>query len=483
MERSANPGGIVVDNTELSPCAEGASIVTGDIWTAAGMPAARLNDLSLSGEKPLLSSSFHVGVMAQSSIACAALAAAELGYRRNGRAQQVAVDMHDAEYECTGFFSIDGNVPPVWAPLSGLYPCADGHVRIHANFDHHRDGVLRLLAIGGDPTSVTQQHVTDALTGWRANEFESAAANAGLVVSAARRFDAWDRMPQAKVLRQQPLISFEQIGDADPMEMPALGQDARPLTGMNVLDLTRILAGPVCGRTLAAYGASVMLVNSPDLPNISSIAETSRGKLSSLIDLRTGNGADQLRSLVEGAHIFVQGYRPGGLSELGFGAAELAGLHPGIIVLSLSAYGHEGPWRQRRGFDSLVQTATGFNVAEAEAFGSDRPRALPVQILDYATGFLMAFAAQVALMRQHQTGGSWHVRLSLARTAQYLRDLGQIPVDHTTTVIKPADRAVEYSSGYGRLMAIPHAARLAATPAGWKRNAVPPGAHAPSWQA
>jgi crotonobetainyl-CoA:carnitine CoA-transferase CaiB-like acyl-CoA transferase len=194
-----------------------------------------------------------------------------------------------------------------------------------------------------------------------------------------------------------------------------------------VLELTRILAGPVAGRTLAAYGADVLLVNSPALPNIDAIADTSRGKRSAHVDLRTDAGRDTLRVLVRDAHVFMQAYRPGALDALGFGAETLAAIAPGIVCVSLSAYGHVGPWAGRRGFDSLVQTATGFNVAEAQAAGAASPKAMPVQILDYAAGFLMAFGTAVALRRQATEGGSWHVRVSLAGTGRWLRSLGRVP--------------------------------------------------------
>ena len=175
-----------------------------------------------------------------------------------------------------------------------------------------------------------------------------------------------------------------------------------------MLDLTRILAGPVGTRALAAYGADVLLVNSPHLPNIDAIADTSRGKLSAHADLRDPAGRAVFDAVLRDAHVFVQGYRPGGLQHLGYGAEALAEYCPGIVAVSLSAYGPEGPWAARRGFDSLVQTATGFNHAEAQAFGSGAARALPTQILDHASGYLIALGTCAALLRQQREGGSWH---------------------------------------------------------------------------
>lgn len=464
-----------------TPDSIGARRVSETLWQLASMPPSALDNLALSGDAPLLPTSFHVGVAAQATIACAALSAVTLGQRRGTAPQRVSVDMHDAERECTGYFTLDGAAPTAWAPLSGLYPCADGFVRIHANFAHHRDGALRLLGITADAASVTRDDVTRALATWRKVDFESAAARAGMVASACRTFDEWDALPQAARIAALPLFTLEKIGDADPVALPEAHDGTPPLDGIRVLDLTRILAGPVCGRTLAAYGADVMLINSPDLPNIEAIADTSRGKRSTLIDLTRQQGCETLRELTRGAHVFVQGYRPGGLARFGFGASDAARLSPGIVYVSLSAYGHEGAWSDRRGFDSLVQTATGFNRAEAEAAGTDQPRPLPVQILDFASGFLMAFAAQAALHRQLDEGGSWHVRVSLAQTAHWLRQLGRVEDNFHEARLDLQACLEPYPCGFGELAAMPHAAHLSRTPAGWLRASNPPGRDAPTW--
>ena len=455
--------------------------VVSQLWTEAEMPQTQLKSLDLTGKNPLLPSSFHVAVAAQSTIACAALASTAVSALRGGPQRLVSVDMSDAERECTGYFTLDDRVPDVWAPLSGLYPCADGFVRIHANFDHHRDGVLRLLDIQGRPDQVDKPTVEKALSVWRAVEFETAAADAGLVVSAARSFEEWDSLTAAKAVANQPLISMDKIGEAAPIELPGLAREARPLSGLRVLDLTRILAGPVCGRTLACHGADVMLINSPHLPNIDAIADTSRGKLSTHIDLNKSTGAESLRALSGDTHLFLESYRPGGLAGRGFSPGELASIRPGIVYVSLSAYGHEGPWAGRRGFDSLVQTASGFNIAEAKAAGESTPRSLPVQILDYASGFLMAFAGQVALLRQQQEGGSWHVQISLAATAHWLRNLGRIDFHDKTASLGLRKHAVRTASGFGKLTAMPHAARIDGIELTSERPSVRPGTDAAIW--
>ena len=458
-----------------------ASEALGSIWQQAGLPSEALQHARLAGEDPVLPSSFAVGAAAQSTIAAAALAACELGHLRGVARQQVAVDMRHAALDCTGWFSLDGRVPDLWDSFSGLYRCADGWVRIHANFAHHREGALRLMKL--DPAAATRAEAEAVMATWRALDFENAAAAQGLVATALRRFDEWDASPQGRAIAAQPLFTIERIGDAPPRALPPLREDQRPLTGLRALDLTRILAGPVGGRALAAYGADVMLVNSPHLPNIESIAETSRGKLSAHVDLRTEAGRATLRQLAAEAHVFVQGYRPGGIAALGFGPAELARLAPGIVCVSLTAYGTQGPWAHRRGFDSLVQTAMGFNHAEGEGEGAGdgKPRPLPMQILDEATGYLIAFGAAAALWRQQQEGGSWHVQVSLAQTGQWLRGLGRVPggLSIARPDLKPY---LETSaSGFGELTALRHSAQLSRTPAAWPRPSMPPGSHVPAW--
>ena len=454
------------------------------LWQYSRFPSAALAHVRLIGADPVLPSSFAVGTAAQTGVAAAALAAYELGHIRGQPRQDMSVDMTHAALECSGWFSLDGRTPDIWDVFSGLYEVQDGWVRVHANFAHHRAGALRLLGLR--PETATRADAEAALRCWKTQEFETAAAQAGLVVAAFRSFDAWDASAPGQVIAALPLMRFDKLGDAPPLSLPRLGGSDLPLRGVRVLDLTRILAGPVCGRTLATHGADVMLVNAPHLPNIESIADTSRGKLSCHVDLQTGEGQASLNHLVQGSHVLVQGYRPGALAARGFDAQQLAQKRPGVVVVSLSAYSDEGPWGQRRGFDSLVQTAMGFNHAEMQAAAQNMPRALPMQILDFATGHLMAFAVAAALARQQQEGGSWHVRLSLAQTGQWLRGLGR--VQHAFGLNKPAHESfLETSvSGFGTLRAYRHSAvvgggQAAAQPSSSRRPSMPPGSHPARW--
>ena len=451
------------------------------LWQLMALPESALGHVHLTGADPVLPSSFAVGAAAQSTIAAAALAACEVGYVRGAPRQDLSVDIRHAAVEAVGWFSIDDRAPPLFDPISGLYRCIDGWVRLHAVFSHHRRGAMRLLNL--DPDKTTRPEIEQAMMRWHALELEEAAARAGLVLTAMRSFEEWDKTAHGAAIARQPLFSIDRIADAPPKALPSLvgNKTAQPLEGVRVLDLTRILAGPVAGRTLAAYGADVMLINGPHLPNIEAIAETSRGKRSAILELRTPGDRDILRNLSADAHVFVQGYRPGGFMGLGFGPTEVAKVSPGIVYVTLSAYGREGPWADRRGFDSLVQTAMGFNREEGLAANGDTPRALPMQILDHATGFLIAACVSAALVRQAIHGGSWHVNVSLAQTGHWLRSLGQIDAGFAVDAPVMAPFLEKSGSGFGELNSVRHSAQLARIPAKWLRPSMPPGSHRPTW--
>ncbi|MGN8088763.1 CoA transferase [Ralstonia sp. 22086] len=473
----------VADVVDPSMQTVSATSALGQLWTVLGQPADVLSRATLTGAEPALPSSFAVGTLAQSTIAAAALAAAQVDTLRSGRQQTVSVDMHHAalEFRSERYFRVDGQLPPEpWDKIAGLYRCGDGRwVRLHTNFAHHRDGVLKLLGCAYDRAAVAA-----ALNQWQAEAFEEAAAQAGMVVTAARTFEEWDAHPQGIAVASQPLMTIERIGDAPPQQLPAHA-DGRPLSGVRVLDLTRVIAGPVCGRTLVAHGADVLLVTGPHLPAIPPLViDTGRGKRSAQLDLRDAAGADQLRTLLRDADIFVQGYRPGGLAALEFGPEQVAALRPGIVYVSLCAYGYDGPWANRRGFDSLVQTASGFNWAEAQAASDAKPRPLPAQALDHGAGYLMAAGAMTALARRMTEGGSWHVRVSLAQTAHWLRSFGRMAngFDAADPRYEEIGAYLETSpSGFGALTALRHAGQLSDTPPHWTLPSVPLGTHPARW--
>jgi crotonobetainyl-CoA:carnitine CoA-transferase CaiB-like acyl-CoA transferase len=452
-----------------------------DIWTSAGGEIPALETVKLTGDEPQLPSSFRVAAAAQTSVAASALAASQIWKLRSGEAQDVTVDMRHAAIECRSerYLRVDGKPPPpAWDAIAGFYKTRDQRfVRLHTNFPHHRDAVCKVLNCKPE-----RDEVQAALMQWDGEAFETAAYAAGGVVALMRSHDEWSALPHAKRLAELPLISIEKIGDAAPKPWP---KGDRPLAGIRVLDLSRVIAGPVAGRTLAAHGADVLLISGPDLPAIAWLTiDTGRGKLTSFVELKSEQGRGILRDLLATADIFSQGYRPRALAALGFSPEDAATINPGIIYVSLSAYGHAGPWAERRGFDSLVQTATGFNHAEGQAAGTDGPKELPAQMLDHATGYLMAFGAMMAKARQAREGGSWHVRVSLAQTGRWLWNLGRLADglnarDFTGEVVTPFIEQI--ASGFGPLQSVTHAAILSKTPAFWARPAMPLGSHPPAW--
>ncbi|KAH7913945.1 CoA-transferase family III [Hygrophoropsis aurantiaca] len=405
------------------------------LWLENGLPSELLSHLHLSRTPDnAIDSSFRIAHAAQTAVGLSGLAAAYFHHLRTGTIQDVSVDARHAILDISSelWYTVDGEMPTssIWDPLAGIYKTkGDGYVRLHTNFPHHREGIIRLLDCEGTREAVQRELLTR-----NAIDFETQAAMAGMCVSAFRSFEEWDNHPQAIASLNTPPIALIKIGDAPHRETSS--SVSSPLENIRVLDLCRVLSGPVCGRTLAAHGADVLLVTSPNLPALPLLdIDTSRGKRTTQLDLTCLSDRNILAGLVKDADVFLQAYRPGGLHDKGFGPEELARMRPGIVCANLTAYGWEGPWKDRRGFDSLVQTATGFNWAEAEAYAAfngkpiDRkpaPRPFPLQALDHIGGHLLACGINAALAKQVTEGGSWEVRVSLAAVGQWLRSMGQL---------------------------------------------------------
>ncbi|KVA25929.1 CoA transferase [Burkholderia ubonensis] len=453
------------------------------LWQLAHGEPGALARVAIDGQDPALPSVFHVGTLAAASIAAAGLAAAECHRLRTGVAQRVDVSVRDAlvAFRSERYLRVDDGPPPeLRHPVTGFYETRDARwIQLHANFPHHLRGILGVLGCGE-----RRAEVAAAIRTRDGTTLDAALADAGLCAALIRTPDEWAAHEQARALAALPLFEIERIGDA-PVQALGGGDASRPLAGVRVLDLTRIIAGPVAGRTLASHGAQVLLVNGPHLPNIAPLViDNGRGKRSAWLDLRDAAGVDALQRLVRQADVFVDAYRPGALASRGFSPDALAALRPGIVCVSISAYGHAGPWSRRRGFDSLVQSASGIAWRERQAAHADAPRHLPCQALDHATGYLAAFGAMIALARRAREGGSWQVRLSLAQTGRWLQSFGLVPDGAHASEITPddaRDRLDRIASPFGVVDAVRPAERLSATPPFFALPPVPLGADEARW--
>jgi crotonobetainyl-CoA:carnitine CoA-transferase CaiB-like acyl-CoA transferase len=453
------------------------------LWQLAQSDPAALARLSIVGNDPQLPSVFRVGALASAAVAASALAAAECHRQRTGVAQDVEVDARRASiaFRSERYLRIDnGPAPELRDPLMGFYETRDGRwIQLHTNFAHHRAGVVKVLGCANEHESVIR-----AIRTWDAATLDQALADAGLPAAMIRSPAEWLALPQARAIAGLPLMEIERIGDA-PAEPIGNGPADRPLARVRVLDLSRIIAGPVAGRTLAQHGADVLLINGPHLPNIAPLViDNGRGKRSATLDLRDENGRASLQALLREADVFLQSYRPGSIAARGFGAEEAARLRPGIVYVTVSAYGHEGPWAQRRGFDSLVQSASGIAWTEAQAARQTQPRHLPCQALDHATGYLAAFGAMVALKRRAIEGGSWRVRVALAHTGRWLQSMGTVENGqqaHDPGIDEVRDVLQTIESPFGTLTCTQPVERMSVTAPFWRLPPAPIGSDEARW--
>ncbi|MGV9991030.1 CoA transferase [Streptomyces sp. NPDC003374] len=387
-------------------------------WSALGGDPAALSRLALVEREGALAARLPVRELARACVGACALAAAELAAVRAGRSGPPAVRVDDGAV-ATAFVSerhllVDGRAPVSFAPLSQFWHTADGWVRTHANYPHHR---RRLLAALGLPEQADPDRVGAVLAERSALGVEEAVHAAGGLAFALRTTAEWSAHPQGAAVAAGPLVGRERPDTAGPRVLARLRDTPLlPAAGVRVLDLTRVIAGPVATRTLALLGADVLRLDAPHLPELADQhADTGFGKRSATLDLAAARAA--LEELIAAADVVVTGYRPGALDRFGLSPEALTERRPGLVVAQLSAWGTSGPWRGRRGFDSLVQAATGIAVLEGTP---GRPGALPAQALDHGTGHLLAAAVLRALTEQSSEGGSRVVRLSLARTASWL---------------------------------------------------------------
>jgi crotonobetainyl-CoA:carnitine CoA-transferase CaiB-like acyl-CoA transferase len=460
------------------------------LWSSLGLPPKALLSLQLTGDGPGLPSSFKIGHLAQTSIALSALTAVLIhSLRNNSTVPRVTVPLLHAviEFKSERLYILDGkSTPPPWGPIGGLHKTADGYVRIHDNFPNHREGALQLL---GCPGTATRSDVAKTALKWKAEDLETAAFQNKIVISALRSYKEWDVLPQAKSISDFP-ITIRKIAPWPPgLPSHLKGGNDRCLRGLKVLELSRVIAAPVAGKTLAAHGSDVIWITSPHLPDLPALdRDLGRGKRTVQLDPTSQTDCSTLWDLAKDADVFIQGYRPGGLAAKGFSPEDLASLHPGIIYGTMSAYGSEGPWSNYRGFDSLMQTCSGMNVSEAEHFGAgEAARATPCQALDHASGYFLAAGISAALYRKAIEGGTYAVEVSLAGTMKYLRSLGQYEGKtgfHCWDPSKP-EEVEEYletkDTGFGELSAVKHSAAVEGAMPGWDVMPNPLGSDRAEW--
>jgi crotonobetainyl-CoA:carnitine CoA-transferase CaiB-like acyl-CoA transferase len=458
------------------------------ILPAAGVPAEAARAVEISGgADPVLPTPFKIGETAAAALAATGLAAADLWELKTGRRQQVAIDVRQATASLRSghYMKMDGaKVSTERNPVMGVYPAKGGRWSyIHANFPNHRAAALQVLGC-----EESRDAVRRAVAQWDALELEEAIIAAKGAGGMARSMAEWRQHPQRAAIAALPLLEIVKLGDSPPEK---LRDGDRPLSGIRVLDLTRVLAGPTCARTLAEHGADVLKITAPHLPNIGyQEYDTGHGKLSAHLDLRQPSDVETLRGLVRDADVFSQGYRPGTLGNRGLSPEELSRLRPGLVYVSLCAFGHQGPWASRRGFDTVVQTVSGITTRQAELFGgaeAGQPQFYPVSAIDYLTGYLMAFGAMTALARRAREGGSWLVRISLAQTGHWLVGRGEVPeaalreVPAEFEADELARWTIDSDTPVGRLSHLKPVVQLSETAPYWARPSVPLGYHEPAW--
>ena len=457
------------------------------LLTIPGCDPAQASRVSFTGGvDPILPTPFRIGEAAAASLAAVGLAVSDLWETRTGRRQDIAVDARQAtaSLRSSRYMTLNGAPAAGERPsVMGVYPAKNGRWSyLHCNFPNHREAALGVLGVPED-----REAVRKAVANWDALELEEAIIAARGAGGMVRSMDEWAQHPQSAAVASLPLLEIEKIGDSPPEPLP---EGSRPLSGVRVLDLTRVLAGPTCARTLAEHGADVMKVTAEHLPSSEAQEfDTGHGKLSTRLDLRDAQDLATMHHLVSQADVFSQGYRPGTLARRGLAPEDLAKLRPGIVYVSLSAFGRIGPWADRRGFDTVVQTVSGITDLQGRVFPAAEPgpQFYPVSAIDYLTGYLMAYGALTALARRAREGGSWLVRISLAQIGKWLVDRGQVPESEL------GDAASDFSADEigrwcttsqvpaGQLTHLAPTVQLSETQPYWARPTVPLGYHDPVW--
>ncbi|SRR5579875_12755 len=454
----------------------------------AGLELPGDADFEVTGDEPVLPSPHYLATGAACARVLTGLAAAELWRTRTGESQAISVDAAHAAAALRSYMHLRlldrAQSPSVELTtrqrvLTGIVRARDGrYVQLHQSFN---DGpaILEELGLREDPT---REEVEAAVARRDAFELEAAFIARRVCGGVVMSKEEWAAHPQGQAIGTWPVVRITRIGDAPPE--PLVDGD-RPASGVRVLDLTRVLAGPTCAKTLAEHGADVLHVTAPhlDRPGPFDI-ETGIGKRQTSLDLNVPEQADTMRALIAEADVFSQGYRLGTLARRGLSPEDLARLRPGIVYVSENCYGHVGPWSERPGWEQLGQAATGMSYREGLASEGGVPRLAPAAVNDYTTGFLAAYGAMIALARRASEGGSWHVQASLSQTCMWYQRLGD---DNAMDRADPGDvrRFVAQmpTEHFGRIEYLRPALSMSVTEPHWDLPPAPSGTHEPAWLA
>jgi hypothetical protein len=385
------------------------------MWTGLEGPRNLLSRVEFRGSG-VLPSVFAVEDFASAAVGAAGLAIAELLDADSGRANAVTVDRKLASLWYIGSIQPVGwSMPSPWDAIAGDYEAADGWIRLHTNAPHHRTAALSVLGVSPERDAVAR-----AVAKWQSDALEQAVVQANGCAAAMRSLMDWRKHEQGVAVAAEPLVHIHQTADHRPWTWRP---DAlRPLRGVRVLDLTRVLAGPVATRFLAGFGADVLRIDPPEWDEPAVVPDVTLGKRCARLDLRAPRGRSTFEQLLQECDVMIHGYRADALEDLGLGADRRRELCPSLVDVSLDAYGWTGPWRKRRGFDSLVQMSAGIADEGMRRLQRPRPTPLPVQALDHATGYLIAAAAIRGVTERVKTSRGYTARLSLARSAALLID-------------------------------------------------------------
>jgi hypothetical protein len=448
------------------------------MWSAIGGSPHCTDQLAFIGSGGL-ASVFSVSDFASAAVATAILSVTELMREVSDKDRRITVDRRlSSMWFGASIRPIGWSLPAPWDPFSGNYRTDDGWIRLHTNAPRHRTAAEHILGMHSDKESMARVILT-----WQKTDLERTLIDAGGCAAEMRSISKWERHPQGRAVAREPLaeIIVMTAGSAKPNWTIT---PARPLDGLRVLDLTRVLAGPVASRFLAGYGADVLRIDPPGWEEPAVAPEVTLGKRCARMDLRLASDRAIFERLLSEADILLHGYRPGALDRLGLDRARRRELSPPLIDICLDAYGWSGPWATRRGFDSLVQMSSGIAETGMRRSQSEHPVALPVQALDHATGYLMAATAIRGALQRLRQGNGTEARLSLARTAKLL-------VDHPVEQSEPPfaaettnDRApgIEITD-WGEAQRLCPPGRIVGASMHWRRPARNLGSGMPHWAA